>query len=210
MSFRASLTDVSTPRGFAAEAVPEWEVPPLHPGWLALDRPSARPFEVHRAGAKDAAHCLRSVGHDRYGLALADDPVYEVRCGRRARMVLFDRCFLEADSMAGLGTHRTTPAVIASRSEQTGEFTVACLVTGTPGDVAGEVRLSLFRTTGRLAFGGLARIEAGCASFALHAASRPGAFALELAGRFEARGLAVDTALSSPGIVVPKRRPTEE
>lgn len=210
MSFKASFTDVSTPWRFAAAAVPEWEVPHAHPSWLALDRPSARPFKVHRAGAEDAARCRRSLEHDRYGLDLAEDPVYEVRCGRRAWMMLFDRCFLEADSMARLATRKTTPAVIASRSEQTGEYSVAYLVTGTPGDVAGEVRLSVFRTTGRLAFGGLARIDAACASFVVHAASRPGAFALELAGRFEARGLVVDTALSSPGIVLPKRRPTEE
>lgn len=210
MSFKASLPDAATPWRFAAAAVPDWQAPHAHPGWLALDRSSARPFKVHRAGAEDAAHCLRSLAHDRFGLDLADDPVYEVRCGRHAWMILFDRRFLEADSMAPLAMQRTTPAVIASRSEQTGAYAVAYVAIGTPGDVAGEVRLSVFRTTGRLAFGGLARVDAACASFALHAASRPGAFALELAGRFEARGLVVDTALSSPGIVVPKRRPTAE
>lgn len=210
MSFKASPHADVAPWRFVAAAVPDWEVPHTHPGWLALDRPSARPFKVHRASAEDAALCLRSLGHEHFGLDLADDPVYEVRCGRRAWMILFDRCFVEADSMARLATHKSTPAVIATRSEQTGAYAIAYMVLGTPGEVEGELRLSVFRTTGRLAFGGPARVDGACASFAVHAAARPGAFAIELAGRFEGRGLVVDTALSSPGIVVPKRHPAVE
>ena len=49
-----------------------------------------------------------------------------------------------------------------------------------------------------------------CSHFSIYAASRPGAFAIELAGRFEARSLVIDTALTSPGIVVPKHEPIPE
>jgi hypothetical protein len=211
MSFKAGPSVVNAaPWRFVPAAVPEWEPPRHPPQWLALDRHSARPFKVNRADAEEAACCLRSLGGDRFGLELADDLAYEVRCGRRAWMILFNRECLQAESVGRLAKHKATPVAIASRSEQTGEYSISYLALSSPGEREGEVQLSIFRTTGRLAFGGAARIAGECASFSIHAVSRPGAFAIELAGRFEARSLVIETALSSPGIVVPKREPVAD
>ena len=208
MSFKASSRADPAPWHFVPAAVPEWEVPRDPAGWLALDRHSARPFEVHRAGAEEVAGCLRSLGSSRFGLELAEDPAYELRCGRRAWMVLFNRQFL--DSAASVAMCKAVPLIVASRSEQTGAYSISYLALSAPGEREDEAQLSIFRTTGRLAFGGTVRVAGDCSHFSIYAASRPGAFAIELAGRFEARSLVIDTALTSPGIVVPKHEPIPE
>lgn len=207
MSFKTNSRTDSAPWRFVPAAVPEWEAPRPHPGWLALDRHSARPFHVRRADAHEAAHCLRSIGDDRFGLALADDPVYELRCGRRNWLILLNRDFVAPECAASLAKRKATPAVMASRSEQTGAYSIAYVALSAPGERDGAVHLSIFRTTGRLAFGGTASVVGDCVRFSIGAASRPGAFAIALEGRFEAGGLVVETALSSPGIVVPKHVP---
>ncbi len=211
MSFKGSPSVVGTaPWRFVPAAVPEWEPPRHPPEWLVLDRHSARPFKVNRADAEAAARCLRSLGNERLGLELAEDLAYELRCGRRTWMMLFNRDCLQAESVGRLAKHKATPVALAIRNEQTGEYSIAYLALSSPGEREGEVQLSIFRTTGRLAFGGTARVAGECASFAIHAVSRPGAFAIELAGRFEERSLVIETALSSPGIVVPKREPVPD
>lgn len=210
MSLKASSRTDTAPWHFVPAGVPQWQEPLHHDGWLELDRHSARPFRVNRAKAEDAECCLRSLGTDRFGIEFAESPMVEVRCGRRTWMVLFNREILEPGSVASLAKRKATPVAIASRSEQTGAYSISYLALSSPGECEGEVRLSIFRTTGRLAFGGTARVEGECASFSIRAMSRPGAFAIELTGRFEDRNLVIETALSSPGIVVPKREPIAE
>ena len=210
MSFKANPSSGPAPWRFVPVAVPEWDEPSEPPRWLVLDRHSARRFEVRRAAAEEAARCLGSLHGDCFGLDLAEDPVYAVQCGRHAWMLLFDRCLLDRDASARLASHPATPALVASRSEQTGAYSISYLVRSAPAGAVGDLRLSVFRTTGRLAFAGTARMAGDGIGFSVHAVSRPGAFAIELAGRFAAHGLVIDSALSSPGVVVPKRQPIAE
>ena len=210
MSYKAGHRADAQPGRFVLAGVPEWEAPVPHPGWLSLDRHSARPFRVRLADAEAASHCLHSLGEARCGLDLAPAMTYELHCGRRRWMILLDRALLSGGGIDALTHGRSAPAAVASRDEQTGAWSISYLALSAPGADAGELLLSVFRTTGRLAFGGAARVADGHASFFLHATSRPGAFAIALEGRLDERGLVVDTALSSPGIVVPKQVPVEE
>jgi len=210
MSFKTGHRADALPARFVLAGVPDWQAPCPHPGWVALDLASARPFRVRPAAPELAAQCLRSLGDERCGLDLAPEPMYEVHCGRRRWMILLDRDVLAGGGIDALAHGRSAPAAVASHDEQTGAWSISYLALSEPGADAGQVLISIFRTTGRLAFGGAARVAAGRASFFLHACSRPGAFAVAVEGRLDPRGLVVDTALSSPGIVVPKQVPVEE
>ncbi len=210
MSLKTGPRADAAPGRLVLAGVPEWQAPDPHPGWLALDRRSAQPFRVRPAEAEAAAQCLRSLRGAHCGMALAPAPLYEVHCGQRRWMILLDRALLASGGIEALAHGKSTPAAVASHDEQTGAWSISYLVMSAPSGEGGELQLSVFRSTGRLAFGGVARVAGGCATFFLHATSRPGAFAIALEARLDERGLVVETALSSPGIVVPKQAPVEE
>lgn len=211
MSFKTGpLYLAPSPQPSNLDSVLAWETGRPHSGWLELDRRSARPFRMQRAELVSAGHCLRSLPSARFGIEFAADPMYELVCGRRTWMLLFERNFLDSASVASLIERKAVPMAIASRSEQTGAYSISYLALCSPGQLEGEAHLAIYRTTGRLAFGGTARVEGGCASFSIRAVSRPGAFAIEFEGKFDGRSLVVETALSSAGIQVPKRQPVEE
>lgn len=176
-------------------------------GYLAVEGECTRPFHVMRADYAEAELCLRSLGYRPFQIELSED-AYELRCGRRVWMLLFNRQFTGHGVVTKLQERIAFPAIVALKSA-TGLYSAAFLVLTAPAESAQTINITVYRSTGERIFGGPARIDENQVRFSIHAVARPGAFALQLAGILSESGLEIQTALSGL-FVQEKRHPIRE
>lgn len=172
--------------------------------YLELSRDAARAMDFTRASAADAEFCLRSLGADPFGIEFSEQAMYQVRCGRRVLMALFNRDFAGKDTVKKLRERKAFLGVIAARSEETRSYFVKFLLLTSPFGQSDTINILIYSDNGDPVFGGLARVERGRAEFIIRAVSRPGAFPVKIEGTFEDGRLEIKTSLS--GVLVQKKR----
>jgi hypothetical protein len=170
--------------------------------YLDLQHDAARRLSLDSADPKEAEMCLRSVVEHPYGIEYAEAPMYQLRCGQNAWMVLFNRDCVGRDVVERLRRHKSLLSVIAYRSRASRLYAPVYLVMTAPS--GGGVAILVYRASGGMQFGGETRIDDGIASFSMRAAARPGAFAVRLDGTFDGVRLTMSTALA--GAVAARRK----
>jgi hypothetical protein len=170
----------------------------------------ARPLPITLAHAADAEICLRSLSNQPFGIEFVERPTYQLRCGRSAWMILFNRDFADRDSIRALKERKALLGVVARRSMTTGLYSAVFIVLTSPSESASRLDILVHRTNGDLAFGGSAQIEGDGAEFSIRTASRPGAVPVRLEGTFENGRLDMKTALSAVFASRSKGYPVEE
>lgn len=178
--------------------------------YLELDLHCARPLRITRADATDAEFCLRSLAGQSFGIEFSEHPMYQARCGRNTWMILLNRDFGDKDSLNTLGKRKAFFGVVAIRSEGTPLYSVAHLILTSPAKDEDAVSILIYRTNGKLTFGGTARVVGNYAEFSILTLTQPGAFAVKIEGAFEDGRLDIRTALSTPFVQVKKREPIRE
>jgi hypothetical protein len=174
--------------------------------YLELLPDGAGAFSATAADSDEAELCLRSLAAEPLAIEFAERPMYQIRCAQRSWMLLFNRDVIASPVQSGPLSRPCVPAVVASKIAETGRYSIAWLLLSAPAGTAGALSWTVFRTTGELIFGATARMRGDQVSFKMRAVRRPGAFAVQLDGRFSNGELALDTALASIR-VLPKREP---
>ncbi len=178
--------------------------------YLELDLHCTRPFRITQADDTDAEFCLRSLADQSFGIEFSEHSMYQARCGRNTWMILLNRDFGDKNSAKTLGKRKAFLGVVALRSEETRLYSVAYLLLTSPTKDKNAVSILIYRTNGKLAFSGTARVVGNCAEFSILALPQPGAFAVKIEGIFEEGRLDIKTALATTFVQIKKREPIEE
>ena len=159
------------------------------------------PVQWQRPAANEVSFCLRSLASNPFGIALAQEPAYQVRCGRRDLMVLFNRELIAQDTIKRVSETKTLAGVVALRNETNGLYSVSLLIMTSPNMKNGAIHISLCQTNGNLAYAGRAVVKANSAEFSLRSVLRAGASAIRFEGIFHDGRLEVKTALSGQFVI---------
>jgi hypothetical protein len=169
-----------------------------------------RTLRVDRAHESDIQFCLKSLVFQPLGIEFADRPAYQVLCGSRMWLILFNRNFAGPGSVSQLLARKALLMSVSARNQETGPFSLRFLVLTRPVAETGRIDILICRPNGDAIMGGQAQVKADQAQFSVRAVSRPGAAAVLIAGHFQHGDLAIETALSSAVVVRPKRQPIDE
>jgi hypothetical protein len=198
------LNDRSKPARFAAAliayrlGVEGHELPvPEEKALLDLPVSGARPVQWQRADAADVTLCLSALANDPFGITYAREPAYEVRCGRRQLMVLFNRELVVQDMTQRSRERKALAGVVALRNETNGTYSVSLLILTSPNLKNEAVQIMLCHTNGDIGYAGQAAIEDNSANLILRAVSRAGAFPIRFEGTFKDGRFEIKTALSA-------------
>jgi len=178
--------------------------------YLKLPPEAARPFRVEQTGSNEAELCLRSLADQSFGIELAEHPMYQVRCGNNAWMLLLSRDAVFPGATERLRTSKSLAGIIAIKDRTTRLYSSAFLVLTAPSKQSDGVAILIHRTTGDLIFAGTMQVVGRRASFALGAVRRPGAFPMELSGSIEDGYLDIHSARSTQFVAIEKRQATPE
>lgn len=177
--------------------------------YLKLPEDAARPIIVARAADSDAELCLRSLASQPFGIEYAEQPMYQLRCGRSVLLILINREFAGPEAVAKARERKAFLGVVATRIEETGSYSVTFLMLTSPARAKGKIDLLVTRTTGEPVFGGTIRVLRESARFDLRAISRPGAAGIEIGGTLAGGKLEITNARSALFAQVAKRQPPE-
>lgn len=170
---------------------------PDEKGLLKIPANSARPVEWQRADAGDVRVALRSLAQDPFGIAYAEAPAYQIRCGERQLMVLFNRELAAQNMIKRASDRKALAGVVALRNESNGLYSVSLLLLTSPSAKNEAVHLLLCHTNGDIGYAGLALVKDNSAEFSLWAVDRAGAFPIRFEGTFHDGRLEIKTALSA-------------
>jgi hypothetical protein len=200
----AHLKDDSKPARFAATLIAHrlgvegHDAPvPDDSDLLGLADSAARPMQWQRPDPADIRFCLRSLTSDPFGIAFAQEPVYQVRCGGRELMVLFNRELVAQDTIKWMRERKTLAGVVALRNETNGLYSVSLLILTSPSRKTEGFNLMLYQTNGALAYAGRASVGVNSTEFSIRALSRPGAFPIRFEGTLQDGRVEIKTALSA-------------
>lgn len=177
---------------------------------LDVDLHCARPFRINRADHADTELCLRSLADQPFGIEFSERSTYQVRCGRNASMILFNRDFVDESGVDGLASRKAFLGVVANRSEESRSYSIEYLILTSPIKQKNGVDILLHRTNGKLAFGGSGQVSGNCLAFSIAAVSQAGAFGVKIEGTFADGRLSMESALAERSIQVKKRVPAAD
>ncbi|MGH9875744.1 MAG: HEAT repeat domain-containing protein [Pyrinomonadaceae bacterium] len=166
-----------------------------------------RPVQWERPAPSDVEVCLRSLVSDPFGVRFAEDPAYQIRCGNRFLMALFNRELVAGDTLRIVRERKTIAGVVALRNETNGLYSVSLLLLTSPDPKTRGINLLLHQTKGQLAYGARVRVREDAAEFSIRALPRPGAIPVQVEGIFQAGKVEITSALSAM-FVQSRRQPS--
>jgi hypothetical protein len=166
---------------------------------VTLSAADTHPFRVIQASQDEIQIGLSSLADESFGINYLKDLVYQLECEARDNLLIFLNQELAApNALNRLSERKALPAIIASKSEETGRYSTALLVLSSPGDEpTGQLHVLVHRPDGQQVFAGTAQISGRRAVFSLRSVERPGVFAIKVEGILEAGQLTFQTALSA-------------
>lgn len=163
---------------------------------LGLRARASHPMQWRKASAAEVKPCLRSLGERPFGIALAPAPAYQVTCGGRSLMVLFDRQLAAHDMVKAAQGRKALAGMVARKNEADGLYSEWLLIFTAPARRPAGFRVLLYLTNGTLAFAGRAGAKAQAADFSIRAVSRPGAVPILVRGALEPDRVKIGSARS--------------
>lgn len=176
--------------------------------YMKLPSENTYSFQFTPAKYEDSELCLRSLAHQPFGIEFSEHPMYQMRCGRNDMIMLFNREFISQNAVKKLTERRSFLGVIAIKSEESQLYSTTLLVLTSPTRQSDKVNILIYRSTGDLAFGGIAEVKNSRAVFSIRTISRPGASPIKVEGVFEDGKLEIENALSS-SFAQKRRQPTK-
>ena len=174
------------------------------------DPDGSHAFKIRPANDDDAELCLRSLAEQPYGIEFAEQPMYQVCCGRHTWMILFNRDFTAGGSAERLQNQRAFLGTVALRDGETGLYSAMFLILTSPVADSLSLDVQVYHTGGHLAFVGTADIVGDKRiDFLMRAVRRAGGFAILIEGTFADGRLDLHTALASNTIGRPKQQAVE-
>ena len=166
--------------------------------FITLSAADTHSFRVIQASHDEIQLGLSSLADESFGINYLEDLVYQVECEARNDLLIFlNEELAKPHALNRLSERKALPAIIASKSEETGCYSTAFLLLTSPAEQSGQVHVLVHRPDGQQAFAGTAQISGGRADFVLRSVERPGVFGIEVEGTFEAGQLTFQTALSA-------------
>ncbi len=170
---------------------------PNNNDYLVLRAGAAHPARWQRPAPAEVESCLRSLISDPFGITFTQTPAYQIRCGKRVLMVLFNQEFAAQDAIKRMCERKTLAGVVALKDETNGLYSVSLLILTAPARQRGRVHLLLHNTHGEIVYAGSAQVKAISAKFSIRAVSRPGGVPIRVEGTAQADRLEIKTALSA-------------
>jgi len=168
---------------------------------ISLPEGAASPVQWQRPAPNDVSFCLRSLASDPFGIDFAQEPAYQVQCGRRDLMVLFNRELVAQDTIKWVSGRKALAGVVALRNGTNGLYSVSLLIMTSPNLKHGPIDLSLCHTNGDIAYAGRAVVKANSAEFSLRSVLRAGASPIRFEGIFHDGRFEIKTALSAHFVI---------
>lgn len=153
----------------------------------------------------ESESCLVSLGQRPYNIELAEQPMYQVRCGRCTGMVLLNRDYAGPDALSLLVRRKALVAIGALRHPSFGTYSPAIVFLTNPDAGGGRVQMSVHLTNGQQVFAGEMIARDDAASWMLHAVRRLGAFPIRIEGDYRSGRFGVTTAASGRRVVLQTR-----
>jgi hypothetical protein len=172
--------------------------------FLELSSNDAQQFQVTQPSNIEAELCLRSLVDEPFGIEFSENFMSQVSCQQSTRIVLSNRDFTGQDAAQKLSERKAFLGVVATKSEETGLYSVEFLVLTSPARQLDVVNILIDGSNGEKTFGGKAQIQANRLEFSIRAISQPGVFPVQIEGTFEGGRLQFNTALS--GVFLQRRR----
>jgi hypothetical protein len=174
---------------------------------LDLSPDAGQRIVIRRARPHVATRALVSLGPRPYGIELAEDPMFELTCGRCRGTIMVNREFARPDALAALRARPALFGIATLAGRLRDDFSAAALVLTTPEANGSRIRIAIHLTNGERVFAGVAEVRDDAARWTLRAVRRLGAFPIRAEGRFSSGVVHIDDAAFTRR-VIRSARPT--
>jgi HEAT repeat protein len=168
---------------------------------MRLDRDKSHVFAFKLAAREEAAICLDSLASESLGVDHAPQYMFQIDClPGLSQMLLTNRAFAGADAVERLSHRKGMLAVVANRFQETGRYSTNFVVFTAPLREAEQVRLLAHRPTGEQLFAGVGEVSGEALKFTMDAVARPGGYAIQVQGVFQAGRFEMSMAFSEASV----------
>ncbi len=176
---------------------------------LELPPEEGEPVRIAAPELEEARLCLDSLAAEPFGIQLGAESLQQLDCEHNRWMLLLNEEFTGDGALDRLRERKALLGVIASKSSESGSYSVIFTILTAASEERDKVRLSLTRTTGELGYSGEVSLSGrGPARFGLNSVAQPGIFGLRAEGTFDAAGRLEIASAVSALTIENKRNPT--